>query len=1038
MSRFRLLLALVAVASFTLPSAARETDPSYKQQRTAGQRPTYRIATEASDRPLVNGLPLARTQRAALDTFVLATFGFENAGGGPDEQGWYGLDLTAQPDTFWHVASAVELDGGTFGNLLPLKDAKSLWCGVSDQNPIACGYATAPGVGTGWRQYFTSRKFARSGDVAVSYIIWWDSEPGYDQTSFQYLDKNGEWISPPGQGRSGFPYYDGQGLERETLVLADSLLPDSLQMRFRFTSDGAWNDEDGLWPSDGGALIDSLVTVDDTGWIDYQDFEGEPDGALITNDGDWQASTPVAYGDHSALYRGLLLVQEDPCYTNLEYLWGFLEGSAANYACGGFPEQVAVPFEKITPLRTLYMNNVVVSPVIDWTVDEHGTPVPPDVAGGRLEFDVYRDLPLDNIVLYQWAVRAIVDGCPTDWDNHNLLGYGDQKDWFRESQEIGSLIPTGATGIQVYVGAFDGCPFWCNVYATGECHSHAPLIDNVRVIRVDTQGPLWGGPLEYYTRPDELFQDNFAEDGTKTGVVRIDMAKNILPSATPGIQPGDSATVFVAHPYFGLDHHATGDPSSGPAVYCHVKDVSPAKSGAALSDDLVRWPVVSTGGGWTVLQCDTSFNRLGFVVDEQFCIDLNDSLFTPGDTIEYFFSARDGSGETNYWGELTGVVTTLGEAQSLPMEVTCLPANGAAGLTDILYVDDYDGHGAEPFFQSAFALIGIKPDRYDVRAPSSNVGNGPGSRVKDVIAQLAGCYRKIVWNSGSLGSGTIGDGTGNPELSDDFAMLFEFIDQHPEGGGLYISGNDVAEEWVTLTGTSATALRNAYMNFNLIDGDHIGLGQSLSPLVLGLPGSCFDDGVPDTLIAFGGCPTVSDFDVLQATGLSVAEMGYGGSAAAAAVLGQVTANAVGDTARVLLSGFSYHRIRDDVVQSPVDRVDHLIDILRWLDNEVPTPTSVPDLRLENRLAQNHPNPFNPSTTIRYSIAQRGHVRLTVYNVAGQVVATLVNEVQSPRAGGFDVTWRGETRGGNFAASGVYFYRLQAPGFAETRRMVLIK
>ena len=56
------------------------------------------------------------------------------------------------------------------------------------------------------------------------------------------------------------------------------------------------------------------------------------------------------------------------------------------------------------------------------------------------------------------------------------------------------------------------------------------------------------------------------------------------------------------------------------------------------------------------------------------------------------------------------------------MEVTCLPANALTGLTDVLYVDAYDGFGAEPFFQSAFDLIGIKPDRFDVRAPSSNVG----------------------------------------------------------------------------------------------------------------------------------------------------------------------------------------------------------------------------------------------------------------------------------------------------------------------------
>ncbi len=140
-----------------------------------------------------------------------------------------------------------------------------------------------------------------------------------------------------------------------------------------------------------------------------------------------------------------------------------------------------------------------------------------------------------------------------------------------------------------------------------------------------------------------------------------------------------------------------------------------------------------------------------------------------------------------------------------------------------------------------------------------------------------------------------------------------------------------------------------------------------------------------------------------------------------------------------VAGFSYHLVRDDVVQSPIDRVEHLLDILRFLDNDVSDPTAVPlPERVVNSLAQNYPNPFNPTTTIQYSIQAQGQVRLRVYDVAGRLVRSLVNEVQSPRAGGFAVTWDGTDDRGTRVATGIYFYKLTAAGFERTRKMLLLK
>lgn len=88
------------------------------------------------------------------------------------------------------------------------------------------------------------------------------------------------------------------------------------------------------------------------------------------------------------------------------------------------------------------------------------------------------------------------------------------------------------------------------------------------------------------------------------------------------------------------------------------------------------------------------------------------------------------------------------------------------------------------------------------------------------------------------------------------------------------------------------------------------------------------------------------------------------------------------------------------------------------------------------LRQNYPNPFNPSTTIRYEIPSRSSVELVVYNLLGQKVATLVNEEQE--AGRYSVVWTGVNDYGVNLSSGVYFYRLHAGDFVQTKKLILLK
>ena len=88
------------------------------------------------------------------------------------------------------------------------------------------------------------------------------------------------------------------------------------------------------------------------------------------------------------------------------------------------------------------------------------------------------------------------------------------------------------------------------------------------------------------------------------------------------------------------------------------------------------------------------------------------------------------------------------------------------------------------------------------------------------------------------------------------------------------------------------------------------------------------------------------------------------------------------------------------------------------------------------LSQNYPNPFNPVTKIKFSLPHSSNqgaeaVKLVVFDILGREAATLVNEKLSP--GTYEVDWDGS----NFN-SGVYFYRIQAGSFIETKKMVLLK
>ena len=129
----------------------------------------------------------------------------------------------------------------------------------------------------------------------------------------------------------------------------------------------------------------------------------------------------------------------------------------------------------------------------------------------------------------------------------------------------------------------------------------------------------------------------------------------------------------------------------------------------------------------------------------------------------------------------------------------------------------------------------------------------------------------------------------------------------------------------------------------------------------------------------------------------------------------------------------YLGIRDYVKTEEEARFRILVGSESYVKNEAARLLNIPT---QAALHQNYPNPFNPSTIIRYDVADPGQVDLRVYDVSGALVKVLVSRYRE--TGRYEVGWDADNNRGEPISSGIYFYRLTAPGYSKTRKMVLVR
>ena len=126
-------------------------------------------------------------------------------------------------------------------------------------------------------------------------------------------------------------------------------------------------------------------------------------------------------------------------------------------------------------------------------------------------------------------------------------------------------------------------------------------------------------------------------------------------------------------------------------------------------------------------------------------------------------------------------------------------------------------------------------------------------------------------------------------------------------------------------------------------------------------------------------------------------------------------------------------VRSGISLENIDVIDHAGQLNSLekaaLDDAIPLPVKF-------ELKSNYPNPFNPVTTIKYTLPITAHVKLVIYNSVGQVVKTLVSEEQQPDV--YEVRWDSTNEAGIRVASGMYIYQITAGDFRATKKMILIK
>ena len=938
--------------------------------------------------------------------------------GGPGylPDGWYSIDETA-PANHWHVDA---YNNPFTGN--------AAWCG--DIGFLACGPGDVDGgYHNNWRDILEFRKTvgAVAAVVRVRADLQYDTEPGYDFLTLQRRTANSPDFEPisGGQGLS----WDGLGTAAVdytfSYIPAELYEGTDITVAFIFDSDGDWSDGDCSWPTNGAARLDNItVTLDSVPYT--EDFEDNDLGP------DWSATANVGVGDFGRVWS--LLGDADDCSTNYSKLIAFIDDGLVVPGTGG---TVGGPGNDYGPRGGYIVNNTggLLGPTfhIQASVYSPVMNVPdPNKSGLTYAFDVYRhELLIANDtpgIFYTWSVRSTAGGDIhiANWFDRNFVYYGGPN-YVRSVNEVSDLIAPGATQVQVTLGVYE--LGWQFGYGNGTNGTPAPYFDNVSVKVYPFAGPRI--VVTELRMPNDGFPAIGDIDLVNLGAnsVRFDMAANISARSHLRNDPGDSI-------WIDAKARSGGVLVGTPKMHFTFARKNP------LFDAYRTVPDSPVGGLVT-------YTASGAVVRNRYNFDLPDTgMLFPGDVLHYYFAATDdvaGDVRTSYAPlDRTGFGDGLPLAYPTAYTVSCLPTirDVAGHQPTLLFWNDEGIRGGEDEWYGALSLApldkGVDFDVYTTKASSSGVGNGLGGRA--TVSQIAR-YTDMLYCSGDLSSLTLSNGDFKGDPGNDLGLLNDWLALG--GRDLFMTGDDLAAS-LTTSGAVAQAFLETRMGLTYNDGDvRDNIAGQTSPLVVKIAGNPVFT-TTSSWVAYGGCATINDFDNVTPRGGAIRLAQFtapGGTSTpypyAAAVLN------IDGTNRVVSMNHDLRYVMtgaNSAAKGPAPvgvRTTALRDVLAYFGvSYVRYWTCGIDLPVAPLAVACSPNPFNPSLTMRYTLARPGQVTMKVYDTRGALVRTLLDGHVDQLTGA--VTWDGTDHNGGGVSSGLYFVETKADGQVDVRKVTMLK
>jgi len=594
-------------------------------------------------------------------------------------------------------------------------------------------------------------------------------------------------------------------------------------------------------------------------------------------------------------------------------------------------------------------------------------------------FDVYRNLPLNDCFYYnvQFRTRNAGDPAWSLWTHPSTDVYGgSEKEWLRQTVAL-----TGAGGkdsVEFMVNVKDYSQVFCGGVSTSTGTS--VYFDNLAL------GVIGLAPPTITASEGDLFQDT-----------------------------------YMTTPFFATDNFNTPLGDSASVRLSASRGLKQASFFYSLN-----------GAAFTSLP----LTPFGSALPTAYWADVPAATYPRGTALRYYFSVTD---STNAVATLpTDALSASHYYSATILPAIQSPSGSCAGNTaNVLYVNDDEGVDGGTSMAQSLTALGLRFDRYDVNAPSNNLGNAlGGSPAGDpvrhwpgVSASALGVYSAIVWDVGQSSSFTL--------AAEDQQLLQSWVKLPGGNRGLLLAGDNLAYD-LSVNGADIGTFLTCTLGTTFLRDVWEDVPQdSLQPVTRGASGTRI---ASEPFQLEGECPSLNRFDSFQVSPCAGAKarawITYPNTTIAS-VEKQDSVGVVADSSRSVLLGFGLGGISSGTRRNLL--------LYRTLVNEFEVPgcyvatgvdetatTSAPRARLYDAA----PNPFNPFTSIRFSLGHPAKVRLLIFDVSGARVRTLADRPMP--AGEYRLTWDGTNDRGRPLASGAYFYRLEADDVMEARKLTLLR